>query len=208
MRALRAIAAALLAGCASTVSTSDASVDAAAGVDVAAADAPAVGAMVCYAGRTCTAAPPEVTAAACYAPGGVVELTAPSVSLSFCRCLHGFGPGVEGTLGFTLTNQTARAVQVDLRPTLTLTSVADGRPVDLGACCTLHIARSYTCQGEPTPWRGRVEPARTERIRVDVHLDAPETPPGRFRVGLTIAVDGAPRAIDMGEAELPLAPTP
>ncbi len=164
--------------------------------------------MVCAPARTCSAALPEVSAAACYQPGGIVAVTPTSVSLSFCRCLHGFGPGVDGTLGFSLTNQTSRAIEVGLDPTLTLTAVADGQPVPLGACCTVHIARSYTCEGDPMLWRGRIDPARTERLRVDVHVDAPERPPGSYRVGLTVSIDGASRVIDMGEAELGLAPTP
>ncbi len=197
MSAVRLLAATLFVGCASTVSTSDASVDA------TAADA-----MVCVPARTCSAAAlPEVSAAACYAPGGVA-LTPASVSLSFCRCLHGFGPGVEGTLAVSLANQTTRAIEVGLDPTLTLTAVADGQPVPLGACCTVHIARSYSCEGDPMPWRGHVDPARTERLRVDVHIDAPERPPGRYRVRLTVSIDGTPRVIDMGEADLGLAPTP
>lgn len=36
----------------------------------------------------------------------------------------------------------------------------------------------------------------------------PERPAGRYRVGLTVSIDGASRVIDMGEAELPLAPGP
>lgn len=201
------VAAFWLLGCAASVSPVDGS-DAATG-DVTAGDAVVGDAMACSVARTCTAmAPPEALAAACSAPGGSVELAAAGVSLAFCRCLHGFGPGVDGTLSFSLSNRTARPIQVDLDAQLRLTAVADGRAVELGPCCTQHIARSYTCAGEPSPWRGRVEPARTERLRVDVHVDTPETRPGRYRVALTVQIDGTPREIDMGEAELGLAPTP
>lgn len=208
MRPLRLLAAALLVGCAATVSASDASVDAPAG-DAATRDAPGSDARVCALGRMCTpAAFPESINAACYEPNGTVELTGGTVSLSFCRCLHGFGPGVDGSLVFWVTNQTARPIELGVSPTLTLTSVTDGRPVEIGGCCTLRVVRPYTCEGDATPWRGRVDPARTERLRVDVHVDTPETRPGRYRVGLTVPVDGAQRSIDLGEQDLPLAPVP
>jgi len=201
-KTMRALAAMLLAGCASTVSGSDANVD-----------ATAVDAMVCVPARTCSheaAGIPSVSAAVCHPTGGQIGLTVVDPQLRFCNCLHGFGPGIDGYVRFRVVNPTAAPIQIGLTPTLALTSVEDGRPLELGSCCTVQVYREYRCFEEAGggAWTGRVQPGRTEVPQVNVHLDTPENRPGRYRGTLTFTIDGAPHTLDLGEFPVVMAPGP
>jgi hypothetical protein len=201
LRTAPCLVVALTMACSSTVS----STDAATSVDVA-VDATEAGA--CDAPRTCfgAAVTPRVLAGVCARPGGELQVEVRSADVSFCRCLHGAGPGVEAAIELDVENHGARTANLDLRAALSMTPVEGGGGLTLGPCCTQSLGRAYSCTGEPTPWRGAVPAGRVEVLTAQVHVDVPEVRAGRYRVALTVTIDGAPRELDLGERSVELRP--
>ncbi len=128
-----------------------------------------------------------------------LEVELLSATFAFCRCHHGFGPGLDGDLRLRVRNTSEAPAAVgdwllELRG-------ADGAPI-LVASDTPHRPRL----DPPAAWDGVVAPGATLDLRIAVYHDGDESllRPGRYTGTFALRASGAWHAVEIGAVEVGL----
>ncbi|MCB9540300.1 MAG: hypothetical protein H6704_29140 [Myxococcales bacterium] len=129
-----------------------------------------------------------------------LEIELLSATFAFCRCHHGFGPGLDGDLRLRVRNTSEAPATVG--GWLLALRGADGAPI-LVQSDTPHRARL----DPPAAWDDVVAPGQTLDLRISVYHDGDASllRPGRYTGTFALRASGAWHTVDIGAVEVGLA---
>jgi hypothetical protein len=164
-------------------------------------------ARMCGTARVCTGGATHsqfALDAVCVMPGGDLEITGKPLSLGFCHCLHGCGPGIDGAIELLVANHSTSAKKLELAGVLYARNEITYE--DAGGTSP-GLRRMYTCPGGPSFWDGKIASGTTERVVIPQHFDVIGEPSaGDYRLRVQLSVDGELRWFELGTITMPADP--
>jgi len=137
----------------------------------------------------------------CVTPNGDLTVTGTPVSLAFCHCMHGCGPGIDGGIELAVENHGPSAATLEVLDVI-YTSAVDPARVYEDHGPEPGLRRLYTCDGDARTWDGRVRSGETERPLIPQHFDVDKIIAGTYRLRVQIGVDGQARWFELGMVTL------